>query len=72
MAKTLELQFLTDTGKVARITLDNPKEPINQAAVKQSMDQIIAANIFNTVNGNLVSAQSASVIERNVTDYEIA
>lgn len=72
MAKTLELQFLTDTGKVARITLDNPKEPVDQAVVKQSMDQIVAANIFNTVNGNLVSSQGASIIERNVTDYQLA
>lgn len=34
MAKTLELQFMTEFGKVARLTLDNPKEPIDEAAVK--------------------------------------
>lgn len=72
MAKTLELQFVTEAGKVARLTLDNPKEPIDQAVVKQSMDQIIAAGVFYTPNGNLVSPQGARVIERNVTDYEIA
>ncbi len=72
MAKTLELQFVTDNGKVARLTLDNPKEPIDQVAVKQSMDQIIAAGVFFTANGNLVSSQGARVIERNITDYTIA
>lgn len=72
MAKTLELQFLTENGKVARLTLDNPKEPIDQAVVKQSMDQIIAAGVFYSANGNFVSVQGARVIERNVTDYAIA
>lgn len=71
MAKTLELQFVTDNGKVARVTLDNPKEPIDQLVVKQSMDEIIAAGAFYTVNGNFVSSQGARVIERTITDYEI-
>lgn len=72
MAKTLELQFLTENGKTARLTLDNPKEPIDQAVVKQSMDQIIASGVFSTPNGNLASKQGARVIDRTVTDYTLA
>lgn len=72
MAKTLELQFLTENGKTARLTLDNPKEPIDQAVVKQSMDQIIASGVFSTPNGNLASKQGARVIDRTVTDYALA
>ena len=72
MAKTLELEFVTENGKVARLSLDNPKEPIDPAAVKQSMDQMIASGVFSTANGNFASIQGARVIERNVTDYTIA
>ena len=72
MAKTLELQFDTEFGKTAKITVDNPKEPVNEETVKLSMEQIIAANIFTTGSGNLVSAKGARVIDRNVTDYELA
>ena len=72
MAKTLELQFATESGKSARLSLDNPKEPIDQAVVKQSMEQIIASGVFYSSNGNLSTVQGARVIERNVTDYEIA
>ena len=72
MAKTLELQFATESGKSARLSLDNPKEPIDQAVVKQSMEQIIASGVFYSANGNLSTVQGARVIERNVTDYEIA
>ncbi|MGX6443987.1 DUF2922 domain-containing protein [Neobacillus sp. K501] len=71
MAKTLELQFLTENGKTARISIDNPKEPIEEAVVKASMEAIVASGAFFTANGNLASAQGVRVIERNVTDYEI-
>lgn len=71
MAKTLELQFVTELGKPARITVDNPKKPIDEAAVKQSMSLIIASGIINTTNGNLTEAKGARVVERNVTDYKI-
>jgi hypothetical protein len=71
MAKTLELQFATEMGGTARITIDNPKEPIETAAVKASMNQIIAAGVFFSPTGNLVSVKGARVIDRSVTDYEI-
>ncbi len=72
MAKSLELSFLTQTGKISKLSVDNPKEPINPAAIKQAMEQIITANIIQTTNGDLVSVEGAKVIERNVTDYELA
>lgn len=71
MAKTLELQFATEMGGTARLTVDNPKEPIDVAEVKQSMEQIVTAGVFFSTTGNLVAVKSARVIERNVTDYEI-
>ncbi|MGM0900372.1 MAG: DUF2922 domain-containing protein [Bacillota bacterium] len=71
MAKTLELQFGTDLGKVARLTVDNPVEPVDVAALKLAMDSIIASNAFFSAYGNLVSVGGARVVERNVTEYEI-
>lgn len=71
MAKTLELQFATEMGGTARITLDNPKEPINPELVKQSMEQIVTADVFYSPTGNLVAAKGARLIERNVTDYDL-
>ncbi len=71
MAKTLELQFVTDLGKNTKLTVDNPKEPIDPAAVKLAMEQIIASNAFQTPNGTLVAAGTARVIEQNVAEYEL-
>lgn len=71
MAKTLELQFGTEFGKTARISVDNPKEPIDEAAVKQAMEQIISADVFTTSSGKLAAVKGARVVDRNVTEYEI-
>ncbi|WP_312469631.1 DUF2922 domain-containing protein [Neobacillus sp.] len=71
MAKTLELQFGTEFGKTARLSLDNPKEPIDEEVVKLAMEQIIAADVFTTASGKFVAAKGVRVIERNVTDYEL-
>ncbi|MDR4949561.1 DUF2922 domain-containing protein [Neobacillus cucumis] len=72
MAKTLELQFGTEFGKTARISVENPKEPVDEEVVKLSMAQIIAADVFTTAGGKLVASKGARVINRDVTDYELA
>lgn len=71
MAKALELQFLTQLGKTARISIDAPVEPVDTVQVKQVMDTLIATNVFQSNSGALVSAEGARVIERNVTEYEV-
>ncbi|MCM3117143.1 DUF2922 domain-containing protein [Neobacillus sp. MER 74] len=71
MAKTLELHFNTELGKTASLSIENPKEPIDEAVIKQSMAQIIASEIFTTASGKLVAAKGARVVDRNVTDYEL-
>ncbi|MEH7086504.1 DUF2922 domain-containing protein [Neobacillus drentensis] len=71
MAKTLELQFATELGKTARLTVENPKDPIDEEVVKLSMAQIIASEVFTTSSGKFVSSKGARVVDRNVTDYEL-
>jgi hypothetical protein len=71
MAKTLELQFSTQFGKEAKLTLNDPIEPIDPAAVKTVMETIIADNVFQSSSGALVGIKGARVVERNVTEYEI-
>ncbi|RIW28767.1 DUF2922 domain-containing protein [Bacillus salacetis] len=71
MAKTLELQFTTELGKMARLSVEEPIEPVDPAKVKQVMDTIIATNVFLSNSGSLVAVEGARVIERNITDYEV-
>lgn len=71
LAQTLELHFITEEGKTARLSVENPKQPIDVEAVKGVMAQIISENVFYTNDGNFVAAKLARVVERNVTDYSL-
>ena len=68
MAKTLELQFLNTAGKTVKISVDSPVEPVDQIALNAAMDQILAANIFISTDGEFVSKKGARIIDRTVTE----
>lgn len=71
MSKKLELQFTNFEGKTATISIDDPIEPVEAAAVLAAMDAIIAANIFTSTGGDLVAKKGARVVERNVTEVDL-
>ena len=71
MAKTIELHFINSEGKVGKLSVDNPKEPVDPVATKLVMDTIIAANIFAGSNMTFVSAKEVRLVEHNVTGYEL-
>ncbi|WP_377890528.1 DUF2922 domain-containing protein [Alkalihalobacillus sp. R86527] len=71
MAKTLELQFLNDDNKPFSISLNDPVEPVNPAAISAAMDTLLAQNIFTTSGGDLVAKRGARIVERNTSDIVI-
>ncbi|MCA1029745.1 DUF2922 domain-containing protein [Bacillus timonensis] len=72
MAKTLEMQFQNQSGKVAKISIENPIEPVDPVALSAAMDTIVTQNVFTSPGGDLVSKHGARIIERNVTDITLA
>lgn len=71
MAKTLEMQFINEDGKTATVSIENPIEPVDPAAVSAAMDTIVSSNAFLTPGGPIVSKKSARVVERNVESVEL-
>ncbi|ELK44584.1 DUF2922 domain-containing protein [Halobacillus sp. ACCC02827] len=69
--KTLELKFLNEEDKVVTLTLDDPVEPADPAAVNAAMDEIINQNCFYSSGGILIGKKEARIVERNVVDIEI-
>ena len=55
----------------SHLSVDNPKDPIDEEVVKLSMAQIIASDIFTSGSGKFISAKGARVVDRSVTDYEL-
>jgi hypothetical protein len=72
MEKTLELQFLNQEGKIVRLLIENPIEPINAAAVSTVMDAIITANVFVSNGGDLVDKKGARLLASEVTELALA
>lgn len=71
MSKRLELIFENVEGKNVTITLDEPVEPVDPAAVSAAMDEVLAQNAFTSGGGDLVSKKAARIVERNVQTIEI-
>jgi hypothetical protein len=66
MEKSLQLVFKNASGSTKIITISNPKENLTKAETDEAMQKIVAANVFNTIGGDLVQAVEARVVNRNV------
>jgi hypothetical protein len=71
LAKQLDLQFYNAENKTVTISLDDPVEPVDAAAVSAAMDTVLAENAFTSSGGDYVSKKGARIVERNVTDIDI-
>lgn len=68
--ETLELIFLKEDGKTTIFSLDNPITPVDEQAVNNVMDSILASNIFATL-GPQARKNGARLVERNVSEIMI-
>jgi aromatic ring-opening dioxygenase catalytic subunit (LigB family) len=71
MAKKLQLQFYNEDNKTVTISLDDPVEPADAAAVSQAMDDIIAQNALFSSGGDLVAKKAARIVDRNVQEIPL-
>ena len=71
MEKTLELIFLTDQNKTVRVTVDDPKEPVDIDATKTVMDTIIAEGAMEFPTGKPAVKKEVRLVERNVQEYSV-
>ncbi len=59
----LQLTFLTDQNKKVRISIPNPKQPIDANAVNNAMDLIVSKGIFAFPQGAIVSKVGAVEVQ---------
>ena len=68
MAKTLQLNFTTATGKQTSLTVDEPKAGLTPAEVEAAMQEIIDSQAFEVDGSFLATVKGARIIERTVED----
>jgi hypothetical protein len=68
MAKTLQLNFATPSGKKLMLTVDEPRENLTSVEVESAMQGVINAGVFGVEDSAIASAISARIVERTVTE----
>lgn len=71
LTRTLQLAFVTPEGKKATISIKEPKPSLTEMEVKQVIQTIINQQVFEINNEFYSAAQSAKLVERYVTSYEL-
>jgi len=69
MSKTLQLNFVTASGKKMMLTVDEPRDDITTEEVESAMSEIISSGAFVIEDLPLESAIGARVVERTITTY---
>jgi len=72
MEKYLSMVFKTDQDKKVSLRVSVPRDDLDSIQVKEVMDLIIAKNIIHSTSGNLVSIDSAHLVETSTTDLAVA
>ncbi len=68
MAKTLQLNFITASGKKVTLTVDEPRLDLTPQSIEVAMQEIIATDVFELNGAPLVTAAGARIVERHVTE----
>ena len=69
--KRLAMKFKTDNGKTLIISLDEPKEAIEEQEIKNAMDLIVQKNIFAVKGADIVATAKAKIITTDETVHDL-
>ncbi|MCX7883787.1 MAG: DUF2922 domain-containing protein [Caloramator sp.] len=71
MTKTLQMVFQNQSGNNVTISLPDVKEDLTAENIKAVMNTIIAKNVFQSSGGDLVGIMSASIVSREVSEFNV-
>jgi len=69
--KKLMMTFKTDEDKNISISVDDPRENLNQSEIKDVMQLILEKDIFSINGASLVELVEAKVIETGTTEFDL-
>ena len=70
--KRLVMVFKTDNDNNVSISVDNPKDNLQESAIKSAMEIIIAKDVFAPKEEKLVALVEARIVVTNTNEYELA
>ncbi|MDI3257738.1 MAG: DUF2922 domain-containing protein [Kyrpidia sp.] len=69
---TLELRFQNAMGRLVRLVVPDPKQPVDPAATRQAMTQLVALGVFTSAGGDLIKPIDARLITTNQETWDMA
>lgn len=69
--KTLVMTFLNENGKKVSLNVTAPKDVLTEVEINTAMDTVISKSIFYSTGGNLVSKDSAKIIDKTTTEVTV-
>ena len=70
--KRLVMVFKTDADTNVSISVDNPKDSLQESVIKSAMETIIAKDVFAPKMEKLVALVEARIVVTNTNEYELA
>lgn len=71
MKQVLEMFFIKEDSKTAKITVANARDDISGTEVKEAMDTILEENIFIPGGSELVEAHRAKIVRTEEEELQI-
>lgn len=71
MEYTLSMVFITEKGAKSSLSISGVKPTLTKAEIDTLMDTIIAKNVFLPSTGALEKKESAQIVAKTVTKYEM-
>ena len=71
MNKYLQMVFRTNQNKKVTIKVTAPREDLDAADVKEVMDLIVENDVIYAAAGDLVTADSAYIVETGITELDL-
>ena len=65
------MTFLTDEDRKVSLSVDDPRENITEAEIKDCMDLVVSKNIFAPNGEALVKTVDAKVVVTDTTAYDL-
>ena len=69
--KRLVMVFKTDADTNVSLSIDNPKDNLQESAIKSAMELIIAKDVFAPKEEKLVALVEARIVVTNTNEYEL-
>lgn len=71
MDRTLQMVFQNQVGKNVSINIAQVKDELTDEEVRALMQLIISKNIFETSGGDLITIMSASVVAKDIEEFNV-